>query len=137
MKGLYYDREGNDVGFEGWAPLANQGTDYARIADHTVTKTDGERFRVSTIWTGINIGVGPIRREGEPDIELPTKIFETKVFCDDEEHPLHLAERRYSTEAQARQGHQDGVDFLMRRFKGATLVDRVATRVNLAKEPKC
>lgn len=90
----YYSRQGDLISFEEWAAsLAD--LDAKRVGLDVV---DG--VEVSTVWLGIDHSFGV----GEP------LIFETMLFCDDVDDSRHYACTRYSTEAQARRGHEDAVN---------------------------
>ena len=86
----YYDRQGNPVTFMDWAK--NLGD-----RDECVAKTpisDGEVL-VSTVFLGINNNF----------FGGPPLIFETMIFGG----PLDQFQERYTTEAQALEGHERAV----------------------------
>lgn len=82
--GLHYDRQGNRISWRRWAEL--HGSSYKIIAQHQVAES-----WVSTVWLGLDHGFG----------HGPPVIFETLVFGG----PLNDEGMRYSTEAQAFEGH--------------------------------
>lgn len=113
----YYDREGREISTTEWARLWEL-PGYRRIA-HT-TLPDG-RF-VSTVWLGSNYQFG----------HGPPLIFETMVFSaktheisimPSEKFHESLGTWRYSTEVQARAGHEQVVAELRGRVTVEELVD--------------
>lgn len=92
--GSYYDRAGQQISLESWAAL-HSGMSYKRV-----NETQIGPYWVSTVWLGINHGFG----------SGPPLIFETMVFANtDETLGPDLECRRYSTEAEARAGHDETV----------------------------
>ena len=100
---LYFDREGNPISLMEYARLSND-IDYKRIDFTTVGP-----FVVSTVWLGIDHQFG---------LDGPPLLFESMVFSADaweintkrgpdaERVPLTDFDcQRYSTEAEARAGH--------------------------------
>lgn len=88
----WYDKEGEPIEMMEWARLLE---DYEY---KVVGRTDlPEGLRVSTVWLGLDHGFGGVRL-----------IFETMVFGADGEA---LAEgfARYSTQEEARMGHEQTV----------------------------
>jgi hypothetical protein len=82
----YFRRDGTEIGWLEYLHLWN--AEYCRVA-YTVLKDGTE---VSTVWIGSNYG----------GVDPPL-IFETMVFSKD---GAVLGQRRYSTEAQALDGHK-------------------------------
>ena len=91
----YYDRRGEPIGIMDWA---------ARLKDPEVkgvAQTQVGDLLVSTVWLGLDhnlVGGLPL-------------IFETMVF-DGDHNPASEGQSRYSTEAQAVQGHDTLVAML-------------------------
>lgn len=96
----YYDRLGRPIWdlFE-WARLFEMGYSYRCVA---VTRWNqgGKSYRVSTVWLGLDHGWGG----GRP------LIFETMIFTSDE--AIDTWCDRYSTEDEARAGHNAVVSLL-------------------------
>lgn len=96
-----YDRQGQPISIERWAVL-HSDEDYIRVAE-----TDVGPYWVSTVWLGLDYSFG----------HGPPLIFETMVFVKDE-FPAHsrsmfdLDITRYSTEHEARVGHEDIVTLI-------------------------
>lgn len=90
----FYNRDGEAIDMFQWSALLSN-REYKRVAETTLP--DGRW--VSTVWLGLDHGYGA----GSP------LIFETMVFRskDDLED---LAMDRYSTEDEAKTGHQEMVD---------------------------
>lgn len=91
---LHYARDGKPIDLHTFARLlANE--EYKRVAEATVGP-----YWVSTVWLGIDHGFG---RQAAP------VIFETMVFAtvDDDPYSLNLACWRWSTEEQAKTGHEE------------------------------
>lgn len=95
----YYDRLGVRISLREWAVLMDDLA-YKRIAG-----TDVGRWWISTVWLGMDHGLGGIL--GEPPL-----IFETMVFDRDGAPGDDWEMRRYSTEEQARQGHEEMVQLV-------------------------
>jgi hypothetical protein len=121
---MYLDRVGNPITLGRWMDLHGDPT-YARVA---LTEIGGV-WQVSTIWLGTNHGHGG-----------PPLIFETMVFEIAESHGYvgpsrwggefaytyheDLGEQwRYSTERQAREGHEVMVGLVRQRFLPAVVVN--------------
>lgn len=86
-----YDRQGNRISMDEYLRLINEnGVEY-RI----VEQWHYEDVLVSTVWLGFDHSFG-----GGPPM-----IFETMVFGMSEDSDEYM--RRYSTEEEARQGHQE------------------------------
>lgn len=91
MRHFYYDRQGR--------PISAGEVEKLWREDRHVAKTDlGDLGRVSTVWLGLDHGWD----------DGPPLIFETLVF----DGPLEGEMERYSTEEQARTGH----DFMVMRL---------------------
>lgn len=89
MASRYYDRAGQEIDGDTWARILqpeNQQVAADKIGNVTV----------STVWLGLNHRFG----------EGPPLIFETLVF----EGPLDGEMERYSTEAEALEGHAQMVN---------------------------
>lgn len=82
----YYDRAGNPITMDTWIDT------YRTPADKRVALTTVGEVNVSTVWLGIDYRFG----------DGPPLIFETMVFGG----PLDQECDRYSTEEQARAGHE-------------------------------
>lgn len=93
----YYNRQGERIGMDEADSLMFDPV-YTRVAKTEVTSTSDPRvtFTVSTVWLGLDRSYG----------DGPPVIFETMVFDAEESPDLH---QRYSTEAQAREGHAEAV----------------------------
>jgi hypothetical protein len=85
----YYDRKGNPLSWDAYIALrtANPGDEAKRVG---LDVLPGD-VRISTVWLGLDHGWG-----GGPPL-----IFETMVFGG----PMSGEMDRYSTEAQAVEGH--------------------------------
>lgn len=90
----YYNREGEEIPFSAWAVLNADRDNYKRIAQEDVLAHD-QALWVSTVWIGLDMNMSIMPRR--------PLVFETMVF----EAPggRHVYTERYSTEAQARDGH--------------------------------
>ena len=94
----YYDREGKPMTWQAWGEVF-QDMDYRRICWTAIS----DEIHVSTVWLGLDHAFG----DGPPMI-FETMVFETKFTSDGmaigprEE----LLSARYSTEAEARAGHE-------------------------------
>ena len=114
---MYLDRCGNPITLGRWMDLSHDPS-YKRVA---LTEVGGV-WHVSTVWLGHNHGMGG-----------PPLIFETMVFEIAESHGYVPASRwgdefaysfhedvgeqwRYSTEAQAREGHEVMVRLARQHF---------------------
>ncbi len=103
----WYDREGNPIDTVRWSEL-HENYDYIRV-----DLTEVGPYQVSTVWIGLDYQFA----EGGPPL-----IFETMVFTrtawnanrddDDREPLLDIDCMRYSTEDEARKGHQDMVTLI-------------------------
>jgi hypothetical protein len=92
MSPTYYNRAAEPMSLTEWAESLGS-------ADRKVAGTDIKGSRVSTVWLGLNHNFSD---------EGPPLIFETMVF--DGEHDQWCA--RYSTEDDAREGHEAVVRWL-------------------------
>jgi hypothetical protein len=94
----YYDKAGNPIDMETFGNLHGD-PDYKRVA---LTVTD--KHAISTVWLGLDHQYG----------DGPPIIFETMVFSADSWNNgggLHEEDmRRYSTEADALEGHAEMVE---------------------------
>lgn len=96
---LYYDREGKPMTLEQWS-LAFEDMEYRRIA---WTELPGGR-QVSTVWMGLDHAFGA----------GPPLIFESMTFLETgKPFREELDCERYSTEAEARAGHEAMVKRLL------------------------
>jgi hypothetical protein len=105
---LYYDRAGNPIALMEWAALFD---------DHdikVVAYTEIGPYRVSTVWLGLDHSWG----------HGPPLIFETMVFGPESAGGYDMDCRRYSTEEQARAGHDETVTLV--RATTASLEDVTA-----------
>lgn len=94
----YYDREGRRIDLHRLSELLGD-PDYKRIAQTSVGPYD-----VSTVWLGVDHGF--VSAQLKLGREVAPLIFETMVFgVGGRDLPLADEQWRYSTEAQARQGH--------------------------------
>ena len=103
----YYDREGKPLNLENWSALFSD-KNYQQIAATTL----GDGTLVSTVWLGMD------RRliEGAPQ----PLIFETMVFRGGADKEGDQEQQRYSTEAEARAGHEAMVKKYADRIAGQT-----------------
>jgi hypothetical protein len=87
MSNWFFDRQGNPISLLTWSKLLERGA-YRTIAHDRVKGDD-----VSTVWIGLDqtLGAGP-----------KPMFFETMVIGDKQ----HELTRRYSTEAEAIEGHK-------------------------------
>ena len=100
-RGMYFDKQGREISLRQWSRLRDGTTLYYRVAETML----GEIW-VSTVWIGISIRLMP---------GPPGDLFETMAF----DHRVSSAEdgaaefpdftRRYSTEQDALDGHQEVV----------------------------
>ena len=90
MSGVeYYDRDGNPLTIQGYLNYT-EGASKKHVA-----RTEVGNSNVSTVWLGLNHQYG----------DGPLLIFETMIFGG----PLDQDTWRYSTEAQAVDGHAHAV----------------------------
>ena len=95
----YYDFNGDKIGQQEWSDL------YIDIKNRTIDYTKVGRYRISTVWLGLNYNYVP---EGKP------LIFETMVF-DLKDRDTDVGCYRYSTKEEAAWGHQLAVRWAKRR----------------------
>ena len=88
-RGDFYDKEGRSITMRQWGILHNC-MKYVRVAETMI-----DPYWVSTVWLGVNHGLGE-----------PPLIYETMVFGGGESHDC----RRYSTLDQALDGHARTVE---------------------------
>ena len=93
---VYYDRDGKAITLSEYIALREDGEYYRVAAD---VMSDGAF--VSTVWLGLDHGWG----SGDPLI-FETMIFPTQDIYEEQDC------WRYSTEAEARQGHIQAVRWL-------------------------
>jgi hypothetical protein len=96
--GSYYDKAGQPITLNEWVVLREDG-DYYRVAETTVA----DRWWVSTVWLGLDHAFS------WPGHERTPIIFETMVFdraAEGTDRYLDLEQERYSTEVDARLGHE-------------------------------
>lgn len=89
-----YDINGNKISLEQWGGHTTDHT-YKRVGYDEVNN-----YRVSTVWTGIDMRLGS-------NDEAPPVIFETMVFPKDDWSEVY--QERYSTLEQAQEGHKRAV----------------------------
>jgi hypothetical protein len=91
---LHFNRRGEPISMEEWSAAFQQD-------DRTVARTNlGTRGELSTVYLGLDSSFG----------DGPPLIFETMMFGG----PMHaLRLGRYSTEEQAKAGHQAALDALL------------------------
>jgi hypothetical protein len=108
---FYYNRQGRPISSEQWT------ADFA-ATDRRVLYTDlGRRGRVSTVWLGIDHAY-----------DGPPMIFETLVF----DGPLEGEMYRYSTEEEARIGHE----FMLMRLSTLSGEWKHAPLIHNGKKPR-
>lgn len=94
----YFDREGKPMELLDWARLC-EDHDYKIVKQEEVGK-----YFVSTIWVGLNMSFWK---------EALIKIFETMILLIDDDDksddPIKGYQDRYSTEAEALEGHAKAV----------------------------
>lgn len=94
-EGLYFDRKGRPINMWIAAELKYRpGSPYERVGDTYLTGRLGPAS-ISTVWLGSNHS---FRRD------TPPLIFETMIFCDDED--WNLSCWRYATKREAEIGHR-------------------------------
>lgn len=120
-RSFMFDRDGTPVSAQQFEALMRRGRDYRRVADdEDVVTPDGRTYWVSTIWLGVDHGLG-ILNDGPP------RIFETMVFAGrpgDDWSDQWCG--RWSTEAQALAGHAYVVEILR---TGAVAADELGGAV--------
>lgn len=85
----YYNKRGKKIDLDQWLELF-EDRDYQVIAQQ---RTPGHRFFISTVWLGIDHGIG---------ISPKPLIYETMVWGKRDD----LLQRRYSSLTDARRGHK-------------------------------
>lgn len=94
---ICYDWDGNPITVEQW--MAMHVPEKIHVADTLLRKgRRGRQARVSTVWLGVNYGLG------SPD--RPPIIFETMIFGG----RMDGFVARYTTKEQAREGHRQVVE---------------------------
>lgn len=96
----YYDRDGNQIGFEAWSRL------FSTALYKIVAQSEIGPYYVSTVWIGVDHGF---------TLSGPPIIFETMVFGHAGGDGLgpDIECRRYATEAEARAGHDEIVTLIL------------------------
>jgi len=92
---MYYDKSGEPIDLMKWAKYF-EDLDYKVIARDMVGGNE-----VSTVWLGINHNFSD---DGAP------VIFETMVFPNEDWDGDELYMNRYSTEAEALEGHKEAIE---------------------------
>ncbi len=88
-KGLFYDKQGNEIGLRDWVRLIDRSIAYRHVAEDMIGDV-----RISTVWLGVNM-----------EIFGPPVIFETMTFSETiKQWDRQLI--RYSTEEEALAGHE-------------------------------
>ena len=98
----HYRRDGTPYDVLEWAEQFEKGED-RRVARTEVPLGDGEKAEVSTVFLGLDHSFG----------EGPPLIFETMVFGGE----LDQECERYTTEAQALEGHERMIARVQRTAK--------------------
>ena len=98
----YYDPMGRRITMQQWAT----GFGYERHVGLTVLRLRGHRYRVSTVWLGLDHSFF-----GGPPLIFETMIFAEEGTMDD------LYQERYSTGQQAIRGHMRAVRWLKRNVR--------------------
>lgn len=92
MEGMWFDRQGQPIDMMRWQVL-HSDLAYMRVAGDTIGP-----YWVSTVWLGLNHQYG----------DGPPIIFETMVFLADTQELADVPfQDRYSTEEQAKRGHEE------------------------------
>lgn len=103
-----------------WARLF-EDMQYRFVGQATIVTDAGTKYRVSTVWLGMDHGYHPDSRP---------VIFETMVFIDeagsDAVSWVDHYQDRYCTEAEAKAGHQAMVDMVSGACTVAELVEHDA-----------
>ena len=103
----WLDKEGNPISTEEWSRLKDD-EEYHRVGLDQVGP-----YMVSTVWIGLDHQF----MEGGPPLIFETMVFTTTAWNadrneEDHEGLLDLDCVRYSTEHEARRGHQDMVTLI-------------------------
>jgi len=127
----YYNRQGEPITMGEWASLLEAGRDEGKQTYSCVVSTQLRNVVVSTVWLGLNHSFG----SGRPLI-FETMVFRTRRIGKKREVVdwAELASNRYSTESEARAGHQE----MVRAWKGKrneTLKSKKAKQSDSAKTP--
>lgn len=93
---FYFDRQGKELELMDWAKRVKD-EQYRRIGEDQL-----KEYLVSTVWVGLNMNL----------CRNPALIFETMIFCKNENDDLYLYQDRYSTEEQAIEGHAKAVSLV-------------------------
>ena len=104
---IYFDRDGKEMTLMEWGDKC-EDIAYRSIMEDTV-----DRWTVSTIWIGLDMGIFRIG--------LPL-IFETMIFMlnEDDKHkddPLEYFQDRYSTEKEAIFGHYEVINMCKKQLE--------------------
>lgn len=100
--GMYYDRDGQELNLAAWCALA-EDPDYRFVSKKfgDVIERNGVRYRISSVWLGLNMSVMP----DEP----PSGLFRTGVFKMSDSDPQDFGqimwEWRWDTEAETLERH--------------------------------
>jgi len=97
---MYYDKEGKQIPMLEWADLF-EDMKYRKIGD-----TDVGDYHISTVWIGLNHNIFS---------ETEILIFETMIFCKDEEDYLHQWMERYGTLEEAELGHEIAIELARKK----------------------
>lgn len=100
-KSGYYDKYGMPIAMSRWTELFGQER---HVGDDRLT-LKGRKYHVSTIWLGLDHAFG----------YGPPLIFETMIFPNGKSED-ELYQDRYSTLAQAREGHWRAKRWLYREL---------------------
>lgn len=98
----WYDREGNPIDTRRWSEL-HEDYNYIRVALDTVGP-----YTISTVWVGLDHQF----MEGGPPLIFETMVFTNSAWNADREDPDHeqlldIECMRWTTEDQARNGHEE------------------------------
>lgn len=96
---MYYDKTGKHISLMEWADLI-ENKEYCRIAE-----TFCYKYRISTIWLGINYNF--CNQNDEDKL-----IFETMIFCEDDKDEYHERMVRYGTLEEALKGHEETINLI-------------------------
>lgn len=128
---MWFDRQGKEISIRKWGRL-HRDMAYINVGDSAVIY-DSAAWEVSTVWLGMDHGFGFMTGG------LPV-IFETMIFgindeyermangvCrhdDDEDcNCLEGVQYRYSTEEQARAGHQHAIETIVAQHPDARVIE--------------
>lgn len=98
-KAMHYDRDGNPITLERWIELYEADPESRRVAKTTIGS-----YLISTVWLGLDHSMF-----GDPPLIFETMVFPTVAG---EMVPTEYDCWRYSTEADARAGHEEVVTLL-------------------------